>query len=702
MDINPKRYPLVVISSLIWLIFVLLVYYYAHKPLSDELVENSGAALLDSATVFVLTLVAGGGGRRLLQPFSDIITTLSRSERLGIEALVGFGVLALLVLCVGLFNLSLPSIAALLILCTVLTWRPIYEWARDIITWRQGWRFNGIWMQGLALFIGINLVLASILALTPPTAFDTLTYHLVGPRLWLAEGQFVSLPDNHFFAFPALVHTLYSAQMALTLEQLTGAAFLQMVIALLGMMVFCGYATRQFSAAVGLASAAFFLVATSFWLFLSWSYVDMVVMAFSVVAVVALLEWRKDFQPQWLMLAGVFVGLTMSSKYNAVAFAVIAGLFVVNYSWSQGSGAVLRNGAILTVIALVVLAPWLLRTWAFYENPVYPFGPTTGQWDALSNEFYFPDNTDFVSRRWWIMAFLPLTLTVLGIGGTDLFDATVGPFYLLLIPFLLLTWQTFDTKHRKLIQAILFVVGPGIVLWLLMSLQSFFALQVRLVIYLFPWLTVLAALSFERLQQLPEKPINLAFIVRSAVAIVLILTLIDHLAGTRQPENSITIEGTTTLSHFVESRALDYLLGVIDETTYLEHNLGWYVRAMQNVNELEDNAHVLFLWETRSLYCEEPRLMCEEDTILMRWWHDRRAIADGSAAAIIDHWRDRGVDYVLVRESGRRFEFDGNNLITEADKTEWEVASALLPVVWQGEDNYTLHALPSENSSTTE
>lgn len=693
MEVNPKRYPLVIISSVLWLAFVLLIYYYAHKPLSDTLATNLGAALLDTASVVALTLVAAGSGRRLLALAPIVEGTAGTAERLGVEALTGFGMLALLILGIGLFNLSIVSMVVLLVGGALLTRRQIYGWGADCYHWAQSWRFETYWMRGLAAFIGVNLLLAAILALTPPTAFDTLTYHLVGPKLWLAEGRFVSLPDNHFFAFPALVHTLYSAQMALALEQITGAALLQMVIALLGLMVLSGYAARQFSAEVGLATAAFFFAATSFWIFLSWAYVDLVVMAFSVVAVVALLEWQSSQNMTWLVLAGVFVGLTMASKYNAVAFAVVAGLFVVNYSWQSGIGATLRNGLLLTVVAVVVLAPWLLRTWAFYDNPVYPFGPTTGQWDELSNDFYFPDNSAFVEQRWWILAFLPFTLTVLGIGGTDLFDATVGPFYLLLIPFLLLTWQTFSDTQRRWLKAVLLVVGLSVLFWVLLSLRSLYALQVRLAIYLFPWLTLLAALSFDRLRQLPEKPVNLAFVIRTAVAVVLVFTMIDHLAGTRQPESSNTIEGTTTLSHFVETRAFDYLLGVIDETAYLEHNLGWYTRAMQTVNDLEDDASVLFLWETRSLYCEEPRLTCEEDTILMRWWHDRRSVGDGSAQEIIQHWRDRGVVYVLVHESGRRFEFDGNDLLTEADKAEWDIARDLMPVVWRGEDNYTLHSL---------
>lgn len=693
MEVNPRRYPLSIIGSLLWLTFAILIYYYAHKPLSDTFVENFGGAVLNIFSVFAITLVAAGIGRHLLLLAPRFLTDIGTAERLSIEALLGFGILAFFALVVGLLLLHVISMAGLLIICAMLTFRSIRTWLQDGYQWIQNWHFEGYWSRGLALFTGVNLTLAIIVALAPPTAFDSLTYHLVGPKLWLAEGRFVSLPNNHFFAFPALVHTLFTLQMALVFGNLTGAALLQLVIAVFGIIAFSGYATRQFTPNVGLSSAAFFFAATSFWVTLSWPYVDMSVMAFSVIAVIALLEWRHTQQVSWLFMAGLFVGFTMSSKYNAVAFALVCGLFVLNYSWSNGINAVIRNGAILTIVAMIVLAPWLIRTWAFYDNPVYPFGPTTGEWDTLSNEFYFPDNSEFLRERWWVLAFLPLTATVLGIGGTALFDATIGPFYILLVPFLLLTWQTFNIEQRRWMRAILFIVGLSSLFWILFSIRSAFALQVRLVIYLFPWLTILAAVSFERLKQLPEKPINLAFVIRTSVALILIVTLVDHFAGTRQREGAATIEGTTTYSHFVEKRAFDYLLGVLDETAYLEHNLGWYVRAFQRVNDLEDDANVLFLWETRSLYCDEPRISCEEDTILMRWWHDRRAMGDGTAEHIIQSWRDRDINYVLVWETGRRFEFERNNLFTNSDISEWESVNSILPVIWRGEDIYTLYSL---------
>ncbi len=702
MEINPRRYYAALVGGFLWMVLVILLYYYVHRPITPAFVGAFGGAVLDSLSTLLLVVIAGGLGQAIRQRFINV-DNLSAPEQLAMDGLGGFGVMAVLILLVGAINLSFISMAGLLLVIVALTYRHSRAWLQAAWAWPRTWRFNTHWERGLAFFIGFNLVLAWLNALTPPTAFDSLTYHLVGPKLWVTEGRFISLPDNHFFAFPAIVHTLFSGQMALLFGRITAATTLQFAITILGLMAIGGFAARRFVPFTGILSTAIFLSGTSFWLLLARPYVDLVVMAFAAASFITIEQWREaeTDRTKWLMLAAVFVGLTMSAKYNAVAWGLIVGLFVLNYSWRDGVGALLKNSIIYGAVAAIVLAPWLLRNLALYDNPVYPFGPTTGQWDDLSNEFYFADNSDFLATLWWVIAFIPLTSTFFGIGGADLFggnigfDATIGPLYVLLLPFLLWVWQTFDLAERRRLKSMTFLVSLSFVFWTAFSLRSSYGLQTRLVIYLFPPLIVMASVAFDRLRVLPEKPLNITFLVRTFIALVFVLTFIDHLVGIRPREGVSTLEGTTTYSHFLERRNLEYLAGIIDQSEYLEHNLGWYAPAIDAVNELPDDAHILFLWETRSLYCDEPRLTCEEDTIIMRWWHDRRNIGTGTAEEIVNSWQARGISHVLIWESGRDFEFERNPLFTDADRAVWEDVPPLLEVVWQGDSVYTLYQLPS-------
>src|SRR5574341_1493854 len=117
----------------------------------------------------------------------------------------------------------------------------------------------------------------------------------------------------------------------------------------------------------------------------------------------------------------------MSGKYTAIGWAAAAGLYVLIYSLRTGFNTIIRNSLFYIGAASLVLLPWLARNWAFYNNPIYPFGPPTGEWDALSNEWYNnPADAMFQQYpAWW--ATFPLSSTLLGIENAPGFSATIGP-----------------------------------------------------------------------------------------------------------------------------------------------------------------------------------------------------------------------------------------------------------------------------------
>ncbi|MBZ0309091.1 MAG: hypothetical protein K8I82_23710 [Anaerolineae bacterium] len=344
----------------------------------------------------------------------------------------------------------------------------------------------------------------------------------------------------------------------------------------------------------------------------------------------------------------------------------------------------------------MVVSPWLIRNVFFYGNPVYPLGPPSNEWDDLSNQWYFymRDDTSLLKQRWWLVALLPFSPTFLGVEGGEPWSATIGPLFVLLIPLFLLTWKLLNPEWRSSLRDLLWFLLFLHLFWLY-SMTSRWT-ETRLVLSIFAPMVVLAAAALDSLRLPPQKPLNIAWMVRAMVGFVLFLTTINHVAGVRPKEGEEAFWGTTTESHFIESRTLDYLLGIMDRQDYLEYALGWYVPAMEAVNALPEGSQVLFLWETRSLYCEEEKITCEEDTIIMRWWHDRRAIGTGTAEEIVASWKKDGITHVLVWEKGREFEFDNNslNLYTQADFETWNTVPGLLEISWQGADIYTLYKMP--------
>lgn len=696
----------VIVATLFWLLLALFLYYWVHKPVTPNFVRAFGGGVIDIISVALIVAVAGGLGRYLLNKFCPTWSTaLSQAEQLGGEALLGLGILSILIFFVGLVWLHAISVVAIFVIIIAIIRDSFTSWNYHFLLWvhpsSSGAYSRNRWENGLLLFIVFSLTLGLIMALAPPTKFDSLTYHLVGPKLWAENSRFESLPGNHFFGFPQLIHTLFAGEMALTFGRLTGAAVMHWAFGGLSLMVVGGYGTRKFSPHVGLLAVAILLAAPSIWLQLGWPYVDLPPIGFAMLVLIALEQWReRNFDTRWLIIAATFVGLSMSVKYTLICMGFSTGFYILGYS--KGTRW-LRDGAIMVGVASLVLAPWLLRNLLFYDNPIYPFGSTSGEWDRLMNEWYTSSDRALMRDLPGLYLTTPITSTVFGIEGAGGFASTIGPFFLLLIPLLALSWRKLDAAWKKSIEGMAALISGIFLCWMVAAAVSGYGAQTRLWYAMFPMLALIAAIGFDGLRLLPQKPVDLRFVIQAVVALIFIFTAVDYVRGVRMRDDRI--EGTTVISHFLESGSLDYLMGVIDKDTYLNDALGWHIEAMRQVNKLPDDSKVLFLWETRSLYCDEPRLECVEDSILIRWWHSRRTVGidseDGAAGidfatpeGILAGWREQGITHILVFEAGRDFEFEDNPRITAEDKTEWEKVPPLLEVVWQEEEEYSLYALP--------
>ncbi|MCD4687004.1 MAG: hypothetical protein K8S97_13830, partial [Anaerolineae bacterium] len=216
-----KRYPLVAISALLWVVLVMALYYWVHKPITPDLARAVGGALLDTSVALVIVSVAGGLGRWALQRILDI-DFWTPPERLAAAGLVGLALLSLAIMIVGSVALQWWSIGLLLITLAAITFRDFLAWWGELFSWLRGGLPTDRWARSLAWFVLLMLILTWLLALMPPSKWDVLTYHLAGPEQYVEHGHFYAVEHNHFLGFPQLVDTLFAGQIALT-GRLTGA-----------------------------------------------------------------------------------------------------------------------------------------------------------------------------------------------------------------------------------------------------------------------------------------------------------------------------------------------------------------------------------------------------------------------------------------------------------------------------------------------
>ncbi|MEW5721441.1 MAG: hypothetical protein AB1817_22630, partial [Chloroflexota bacterium] len=196
--------------AVLWLFVVVFNYYIAHKPFAPENLLAILNSLGDAWTMLALYALAAALGRRALRAF----LFGSPLEEIVVHTGLGLGAIAFATFALGLLGALNPMVFWLLLLGALgllrrdllATWRAFYSLDLPRATRFERW---------LARFVAFALAVAFLFALMPPTGWDVLQYHLVGPQRALAQGRILPPGDNLSLSNPALVEMLFLAAMTL-------------------------------------------------------------------------------------------------------------------------------------------------------------------------------------------------------------------------------------------------------------------------------------------------------------------------------------------------------------------------------------------------------------------------------------------------------------------------------------------------------
>lgn len=689
----------------------LVGYYWVHKPLDPTLIARLGGALLDGLAALLLALGSGGLGRRLLPWLAR--AGLSRAERVALEGLIGLGALGLLALLLGLAGqYRMAAFWALLTGLALLSRRAALGWAADargvggtVIASMIGRHPAPPFARMLLAFCGALLLLALLNALTPPTAFDALNYHLVGPARYLAAGAVTAQPDNHFLGFPQGVEILFGAALGLFGRE-TAAAPLHALYGLLGLLALGGLLRRHAGVEAGALAAALLLSAYSLWLLFGWAYADLALLGYGAAALVAVAALRGGAGDarRWALLLGVVTGCALGVKYTAVGLAGAAALALLlaglrrrdekqqhspqRHRGDSGNAEVAGTRQVVSAPgrALILLAifggaagavflPWALKGLLLYHNPVYPFAFGGLNWDAERAAIFSTAGQGLLgTERAWQLLALPLAATVFGVEKGEGFSFSAGP-WLLTAPFLLaLTWDGLNADARRLARAALALGAPLLVFWAALAATSGIGAQTRLMTMALPAAAALGALGMQGMAGWPRRPFNLLFVVRALLALTLVFALLDAARQT------------------VSSQVLPYLMGTISREQYRAANIvpggAAYTQMAARLAGLPAGSQVRLLFEPRTYDC--PRaLACLGDILFDHWARALRN--ERTPEAVFAGWRAAGDDYVVVFNPG--YEFNAQDARFAAENALFPAAldAAMTPLWTDAAGFYTLY-----------
>ena len=674
-------------------------YYFVHKPVTPAQATALAAPLADALMAVWLTTLAGALGRRILRSWQvlpspvSIFSTgeppmsgggwvgmgVSPGERMTLHAALGWGVMGLAMLALGLAKLYYPALIWLLALTLTLgLWRDLGDWFAD---WRAALRvfvFPDRLSQLGAVFVAFTLGLGLLTALTPPLKWDAHVYHLTLPQLY-AQTHSVKLGGDFFFSgMPQLTEMLYTAAYLLrsgVAAQTLGWAF--GAVLALGL---AAHASELFGPRLAPLAPALLFASFTIAISLAWAYADLLLMLLALALLIALRQWRLTREHRWLYLAAVFSGLALGCKYTSfilplatLAVIVFDHLHLVpqslNHSITQSPN---RSITLFILITLALFSPWLLKNFAYTGNPFFPLLFPTATVDRLRLWFY--NRPDLTERNPLWAALIFFRAIFLGGQGGNNYDATLTPL-LVFLPFTLaLGWRKLAAPVRRELAPLALFVSVSYAAWVALTFISYYAIQSRLFFSLFPALALLGVGGLAALAHFDSPTLRLSLIVNALLAFVL---------------------GLSALAHFAEFAAhspLAYLAGAQTAADYRAANLGWYPLAIDKVNALPAGARVLFLWEPRSLDCATPD-RCDPDLIIDRWWHLRRTL--GSAEAAIAYWKSAGFTHLLIYDLGVDFvKTQAENPFDDSDWMELDRLRSQLHLVENIGGTYSLYVLP--------
>lgn len=486
----------------------------------------------------------------------------------------------------------------------------------------------------LLIAIVAPLVLAFIAALAPPTAKDTLLYHLALPKEFIANGglNFVEGNIASYLSLGAEMHNVWAMLLGGVVGQRAAEAaagvttFLFLPLLLLAV---CGWA-REIGISLTWRLIAVLLVASipTVYHISSSVYIDVALALFVTLAVYSISRWWKTGERGSLVLVAIFLGAALSIKLTAVfifaAFALV--ILLRARSESPSAGKIVLSGLAALLLAGFIASPWYLRTWKSTGSPVFPFymniwkGDAAG-WDVDRSNLFQAMNTQYGGENKTAVDYLIAPWKVSVVAQPEIaekFDGVIGVSFLMGLPVLVWGLWKFDPPVDAKIGA--GIAGIMFLFWL------FSSQQIRYLIPVLPAFSVAVAAAGSAVsanKEILKRTLQVSF-AGAAIAGVLV-----------------------SVAWFCQKAPLRVALGGESREQYLTRNLDYYPYYASVNSDTAADAKVWLINMRRDTYNLERPVFSDylfEDWTLRKMVWESRDVQDLRAKTAA-----MGVKYILAR-----------------------------------------------------
>jgi 4-amino-4-deoxy-L-arabinose transferase-like glycosyltransferase len=566
----PRKIKLVLF--LVWAVFVLWK-FLQHFPLFHlrEVLQNGFLLLF-------LLLFFTALGRRILRFFQ--ISFASFSEEISYCFGLGSGVVIFLLIGLAAIG-GLYQLGILLMILLLAAW--VYAEMKTLCL--RGYNAILAWSKTnhafsesfFTVLLGIAIFITFFAAATPPFFFDALTYHLAVPQQYLRSHGFHYIPHHHYSNYPANMGMLFLVGLSFSGGML--AHLLSWIYTPMTALSVYAFAKSRWGTRVAVTAALVMLFVPGILIASILTSVDNGVMFYSFLSFSAVFAWCATRQRTWFILAAIFCGIAVGSKYTAlgVTFLVLELLIFVHVYLVQKDAllSVLRKIVLFGLIVGALASPWFIKNSLYTGNPLFPFfnsvfgaqeSESLGYRQVISRRI--PTTQHWLERVVGYYLAAPWTTTVQINGAAGI----AGVLFLLGFP-LLFGLKTIE----RTIQYLLIASASSFLVWVL-----FLPRVLRYAFPIFPLASIILAFTLWHCST------------SDSIKNVLILGL-----------SLITLYHGAIFLRELSIQSLTYLFPHPSKAEFLvDHGVNSYP-ALEYINtETPPESKILFVGEMRGFYCE--------------------------------------------------------------------------------------------------
>lgn len=280
------------------------------------------------------------------------------------------------------------------------------------------------WKWVFTAVFSIFTVLYFFNALAPEISPDGMAYHLGEVAKYARAHGFVRITTNFYGNLSQGMELLFLH--AFLFGKHSAAALVHYAFFLCLTFLMLSYGRRLGYPGVGVTGALFLYASPVVGSDGVIAYNDVAVAAIGFALFYALQIWDQERARRMLVPIGILTGFAFATKYTAFVAVPYALGFIAWKQW-RARQAVFRPVLATAALALVFIAPWLIKNWIWVDDPFSPFAnrlfPNPYVHVLFEQEYRAMEQTYGLSSRWQI----PWQVTVKG----DLLAGFYGPLFLL-------------------------------------------------------------------------------------------------------------------------------------------------------------------------------------------------------------------------------------------------------------------------------